>query len=338
MASLKTKFSVGLFLICGIAVTIVAVIWLGMSNYLEKGRLVVAYFDESVQGLDVDSPVKYRGVGICRVHQIIVAPDQRMIEVVMMIDSDIQTKYKSEDFIAQLKSVGITGLMFIEIEHRGDIVPRVAPPFDFTPEYPVIATQASEISKIFQGIQDTFEMFRSFDATAISAQLTSALKKVNRAIDEAKLEQTVAEFRTTLKRAQDLLKTEEVAVLLASLEETSGSINRMATNANDGISDLRATVQRLDSTIGSSGEDVQQMTSNLKDAAGQVKEAMASAATLMKNADRQVDTLQRQVVMTLNHVDRATESLNRFLDHIGNQPTQVVFSRPSEDKPLAPKK
>ena len=166
MASLKTKFSVGLFLICGIIVVIIGIIWLGMSNYLEKGRLFVAYYDESVQGLDVDSPVKYRGVHIGRVHTIGVAPDGKMIEVVLKIESDIKPKDDAQNLVAQLKSVGITGLMFIELEQK-QADDRDLPTLSFKPEYPVISTRPSEISKFFQGIEDIFNLFRALDANTI---------------------------------------------------------------------------------------------------------------------------------------------------------------------------
>jgi len=66
MASQKTKFAVGLFVATGIGVASLAIIWLGMSRYLEKGQYYVSYFNESVQGLDIDSPVKYRGVAIAQ--------------------------------------------------------------------------------------------------------------------------------------------------------------------------------------------------------------------------------------------------------------------------------
>ena len=46
----------------------------------EVGRYV-SYFDESVQGLDVGSPVKFRGVTIGTVGGIDVAPDHRHVEV-----------------------------------------------------------------------------------------------------------------------------------------------------------------------------------------------------------------------------------------------------------------
>ncbi len=332
MASLKTKFSVGLFLICGITVVIVGIIWLGMSNYLEKGRLFVAYYDESVQGLDVDSPVKYRGVHVGRVHTIGVAPDGKMIEVVLKIESDIKHKEDAQNLVAQLKSVGITGLMFIELEQK---LPedRDQPPLSFKPEYPVINTRPSEISKFFQGIEDIFNLFRALDADTISDQLTTALKKINQTIDDAKLADAVDDFRDTLKAMQQMVSTDKMEQLLLSLEQTSHNFNKMAVNADGGISDVRRTVGRLDNVISTSGGNVQQITTDLRASANQIKEAMATATALLQNTNHQVDTLQRQVMVTLNGIDRATSSLDRLLDRLANQPSQLIFSAPAVDKP-----
>ena len=119
MASIKTKFTVGLFVAIGLAIAIVAIIWLGMSNYLQKGQFYSAYFDESVQGLDKDSPVKYRGVSIGRVHSISVAPDATLIQVILKIESGLKIeKDLISDLVARLKSVGITGIMFVELERK----------------------------------------------------------------------------------------------------------------------------------------------------------------------------------------------------------------------------
>ncbi len=61
MAQRKTYFLVGLFVCTGVLIGIAAIIWLGASNYFQKGSMYATYFDESVQGLQVDSIVKYRG-------------------------------------------------------------------------------------------------------------------------------------------------------------------------------------------------------------------------------------------------------------------------------------
>ena len=60
---------------------------------------------------------------------------------------------------------------------------------------------------------------------------------------------------------------------------------------------------------------------------------MENAATLLEGTDRKVDTLQRQATVTLNRIEQAIDSLNRFLDHLANQPSQVIFGAPAEDKP-----
>jgi phospholipid/cholesterol/gamma-HCH transport system substrate-binding protein len=332
MATLKTKFSVGLFLICGISVIIVGVTWLGMSNYLEKGRLFVVYFDESVQGLDVDSPVKYRGVHIGQVHTIGVAPDGKLIEVILKIESQIKPKGDSQNLVAQLKSVGITGLMFIELEQK-QTGAEDYPPIDFKAEYPVISTRPSEISKFFQGIDDIFNLFRALDADTISNQLTTALKKINTTIDDAKLPELVNDFRTTVQRMQQLASTDKMDQLLTAMANTSNNLSKMAVNADGGISDIRQTVDRLDRVINTSGGNIQGITTDLKISAMQIKQATESATVLLNNTDQQVDTIQRQVVITLNRIDQAAETLNRFLNQLEKQPSQMIFSAPAVDKP-----
>jgi phospholipid/cholesterol/gamma-HCH transport system substrate-binding protein len=333
MATLKTKFSVGLFLICGMAVLIIGIIWLGMSNYLEKGRFYVAYFDESVQGLDVDSPVKYRGVHIGRVHSISVAPDDRLIEVVLKIESNMEPSGNTKNLIAKLKSVGITGLMFIELERLDQKTVLTKPTFTFKPEYPVIPTRPSEISKFFQGIQDVFDMFRAIDAKTISNQITALLGKINRTLDDAQLTKLAGDLRHTVKNLQRFLNTEQVRHAVASLEKTSSSFNRMAENADDGITQIRSTVAHLDSLIANSGGDMRQVTADLRVAAQEVRRAMESASLLLEGTDSKIDSLQRQASTTLDRIEQATDTLNRFLDRLANQPSQVIFSAPVTDKP-----
>ena len=336
MASLKTKFSVGLFLIIGIAVTIAGIIWLGVSNYFEKGKYYCAYFDESVQGLDKDSPVKYRGVSIGRVHKIDVAPDERLIETILKIESDIEPQKQTQGIVAQLKSVGITGLMFIELERKDPGERDLSPSITFDPPYPVIPTRPSEISKIFQGIEDVINVLRGIDTKAISDRTVQALDKINTAIDDVQLAAIAADLRKTIKGVQQLVRTDKVERLVASIEKTSGSLDSMAVNADNGITEIRGTVADLDRVINTGGDQMQTITADLKSSAEQLRRAMESAAVLMNNTDRNMDALQRQLLATLYRIDQAGQNLNRFLDRVSAQPSQLIFGGPSQAKPAAP--
>ena len=115
MASKKAKFTVGLFVAGGLTISVLAIVWLGMARYFEKGKFFVTYFNESVQGLKKDSPVKYRGVSIGRVESIGVAPDSKLIQVILKIESGQKL---DNNIVAQLKNVGITGSMLVELDRK----------------------------------------------------------------------------------------------------------------------------------------------------------------------------------------------------------------------------
>lgn len=178
MASLKTKFNVGLFVILGITITTIAIMWLGISHYFEKGKLYAGYFDESVQGLNKDSPVKYRGVAIGRVDSIRVAPDAKLIEVVMKIETDLKP---GANLIAQLKSVGITGIMFVELDRKKDNEPDYSPEINFPTKYMVISTKPSDIKIYMEGFSKILDEINSLDLKTSLEKWDSALGSVERA-------------------------------------------------------------------------------------------------------------------------------------------------------------
>src|SRR5947207_15813521 len=60
---------VGALIVGGVGL-LVALIWFLGSNQIRHGTLYESYFSESVQGLEVGAPVKYRGVTIGRVTDI----------------------------------------------------------------------------------------------------------------------------------------------------------------------------------------------------------------------------------------------------------------------------
>src|SRR3972149_9372392 len=132
MARKTSKFMIGLFVTIGILIGMVAIVWLGASKYFEKGATYVTYFDESVQGLQVDSAVKYRGVEVGRVEKIRVAPDNRLIEIIMKID--LKGELERDD-VAQLKAAGITGIVFVELSRKDPGEPDLSPKITFASEH-----------------------------------------------------------------------------------------------------------------------------------------------------------------------------------------------------------
>ena len=82
MATTATNnWKLGLFVVVGVLTMVAALFWLGARRFQRTSFPAVSYFDESVQGLDVGSPVKFRGVTVGNVADITIAPDHRHVQV-----------------------------------------------------------------------------------------------------------------------------------------------------------------------------------------------------------------------------------------------------------------
>src|ERR1041385_4172668 len=118
-------WKLGLFVVAGIAVAVGTLFWVGARRFQRDSFQAVTFFDESVQGLEVGSPVKFRGVTLGTVSDITIAPDHRHVQVTQDIYLDVVARLglrphppsRDEEFIApnlrpQLVSAGITGVRF----------------------------------------------------------------------------------------------------------------------------------------------------------------------------------------------------------------------------------
>ena len=246
MSTQKTKFTVGLFVASGIGIALIAFIWLGMSRFLEKGRYYAAYFNESVQGLDVDSPVKYRGVSVGRVDHIGVAPDSKLIEVILKIET---AQLLETDIVAQLKAVGITGTMFVELDRKEPGEPDRSPALNFPTEYPVVSSTPSDISQILEGISEVIQHVKSIDLKGISDKTNSVLENANGLLADADMKGISNSLKASLQRINDILAKEKWDQILASLEDASHSLKSTLGKADRSLSRVENTVGIVDGMI-----------------------------------------------------------------------------------------
>jgi phospholipid/cholesterol/gamma-HCH transport system substrate-binding protein len=176
MTRKASKFKVGLFVLVGVLLMVSGLIWLGASRYLKGSTTYATYFAESVQGLQMDSVVKYRGVEVGRVKAIRVAPDNTLIEVVM----DIVFKGQIEQtMVASLKMVGITGIAYVELDQRRPGAADQTPPITFASEYPIIPSRPSEISQILTVAEEVVQQVRLIDFKKLADELEAFFGRGN---------------------------------------------------------------------------------------------------------------------------------------------------------------
>ncbi len=309
MTDKKTKFWVGLFVAGGLAIAVVAIIWLGMSRFFEKGSYYAVYFNESVQGLAIDSPVKYRGVAIGRVERIGVAADSRLIEVIVKIESELKL---DNNLIAQLKVVGITGSMFIELDRCLPEDRSSSPELHFPTEYPVLASRPSEISELFRGIDEVIQKLNALDVGGISKRLAATLDHIDQAVVKTDVVGIGNKANVTLDNLNQ-------AIVDLDLKGVSGELKKSLTSLNADLDPARwdGVMVGLQGTIVSLNRSV-----NKADL------LLGEMAELTDSTDSSINTVNRHLHMAGKDVEEATLQLRQLMEQLNNQPSRLLFSAP----------
>lgn len=309
MARKTSKFMIGLFVTIGVLIGLIAVVWLGASKYFEKGGTYVTYFDESVQGLQKDSTVKYRGVDVGRVEKIRVAADNNLIEVVIKVNlkGELQRTH-----IAQLKPAGITGIVFIELDRKGPGEQDLSPKISFASEYPIIASKPSDISQILAGVREVLENLKKIDAGAISegivstvANLNGVITKVDHALAEKRLDEIIIEVKNTLVRFQNFA---------ANIEGEIQTLNLAKTGAH--VESATAKIEK----IVHSGE----IEATLKEA----KETIGRLNQWVDRLDKRSLAITNDVKVISENLKQASESLDMLIERVYASPSDLLFGLP----------
>ena len=297
MASQKTKFTVGLFVASGITITLMAVIWLGMSRYLEKGNFYAAYFNESVQGLSKDAPVKYRGVPIGRVEQIRVAPDSNLIEVILKIETD-QTLDRS--FVAQLKTVGITGSMLVELDRKKPDEPDQSPRITFPSEYPIVASKPSELNQLLGEFTSVLNHIKSIDLKGISDKLKLTLDNVNVMLAEADVSMISEKVQTSLDHIDQMIMDADVKGISTKLKSTLDGADRLMN---------RERWDRILRSVDLAAQSINQLIQQARGTMNQIDKTI-------KGADRLLAENEMEIEQTLQGLVKATKNINTLHPNI----------------------
>ena len=329
MASARVNFSVGLFMTAGLALATLAIIWLGMTSFLRKGELFVTYFDESVQGLGVDSPVKYRGVPVGRVQAIRIAPDYHLIEVVILIDDEhAGDENRFVDSVAAISNVGITGAMFVEIDKRGPTAHDSSPRLDFTPEYPVIASKPSDIKKLFREIDEIAMKIQSIDFKGISDQAMAAFSTMNTVMTEAQLGAISADIRTLLAGINAAANPKRLESMAKNMEQTIVASHALMSTAAEELNRLDVILAQFQSMLEANRPHVDTTMGALASTALKADTVMTQSHATVFQMQGAIRELEERLAVTAENLEQTSNNLNTLIGNVKDQPAQLIFGQP----------
>ena len=295
---------VGAFVIVLTVAMIAGVLWLASGMYNRKTYdTYETYMTESVSGLTLNSTVRYRGVEVGRVRQIMLAPGN-VEQVRVRLEIERGTPVKT-DTVATLQTQGLTGLAYVELKggRKDSPVLKAAPGH----EVPVIASAPSLMERL-----ETSTPVLMANLTRAVDNLNSLLDDTNRSAvrstlaDLAVLTQTLAKRSSTIDAAlasagRTMENTASVSAQLPQLvqrfDRTADALERMATDVSDASASARSTLDSARgtfdlarSTLDGSRAEVAQFTGS---ALPEARELVAELRGLAATMHRVVDEVER---------------------------------------------
>ena len=192
-------FKLGLFLIGGIILLLVVLFALGAGKFFQRTYQMETYVNESVNGLEVGSAVKFRGVRVGSVSEIGFvagkysgADGYRYVYVQCTLDKDLfgtmgpkNAKDQAAEEVARglrarTISQGLTGQLFLGLDY---VDPDRNPPLpiDWTPASIYIPAAPSTLSKVEQAVLGISNTLTGLE----QAELPEAVKSFRRFADSA---------------------------------------------------------------------------------------------------------------------------------------------------------
>jgi phospholipid/cholesterol/gamma-HCH transport system substrate-binding protein len=259
-ATTTNHWKLGLFVVAGIGAVIGVLFWIGAQRFRREAFDAVAYFDESVQGLDVGSPVKFRGVTLGTVANITIAPDHRLVQVTSDIyvdavrslglgegkpDPQSGRPFMPEDLRIQLAAAGITGVRFLEVDFF-DPQRYPPPPLPFAPPWNYVPSAPSTLRSLEQAALEFANRLPVLgdQATAALAEGRETLGSVRRLSDElqgdnGQLTRLLARLDTTADTLQTAVRESQLGATASALRAASVSVTGAATGVTGGVADVR---------------------------------------------------------------------------------------------------
>ncbi len=269
-----SKFRLGLFFSLGTILFLVVMIWLTGWFRNADTRLYVCYFSESVQGLESGSQVRYRGVPVGTVKSVSVAPDGRLVEVVMEIDSHFPVR---ADIAARLELIGITGLKAINLRLSapGDMVMQ---PHDFDVRYEEIPVLPSSMETLEIGLERIVEIINQVDVEQMSDQTVRLLESLN-----------------------EIMDSDSISMLVSTISLTASRIDTMAIVYTRLGRDLDEIALRAGRSFPDMTQDLHSLTVQLNDLLAVVQPMTDGLDEIMAQSYSLVDALRMLVDRTRDH-------------------------------------
>lgn len=321
---------VGLMIIVSLALGVAMVLFLGR-NRVSDGLRFESYFSESVQGLDIGAPVKFRGVTLGQVSEIALVTAaylraqtanareevNRLVVVRYVVDParmgqvpDTQMAI-DEGLRVRLASQGITGLVYLELDFvpRGRYPPEPVP---WKPKETFIPAMPSTISQLQDAAQELAAKLQGVDLVGLASAIQGLVNDARAQLGSGDVSRALADAADLLRVLRESVQGADLAGLAVELRATLAAVHTLVDGKPS--RDLLAATTKAAEKLGEASTRLPALIVALETAVRRVNNGTADA--------------QAELLPTLRDARAAAASLRETGEALRRYPAGALLGGP----------
>jgi len=339
-------FKLGLFVIISFGLGAAFLIALGAGQFLKTETLAETCFDESVQGLDIGSEVKYKGVKIGTVKNITTPArfyniQSNYVLVTFSLSEHCyvgQTgktnairikKAIAEGLSIHLSFKGLTGAAYLEIDYSG--LPETPLDITWQPTNIYVPSRKSSIKRIGDALNEILDNLAVIKLSDITTEMQSLLQTLNQkanALNMAKIsvetENLLQEARQTNQTPSTTLTSERFTRLIADAQGSFTGLKTIVENAKQPIDN---TLKNIEITAQRTKNMTTDLEAGLAENLDSLLESLNKTSKMLEHMIRlNSDTVQQAV----ENFEDTSENLKQLSIELRQYPGRLLFERPPE--------
>lgn len=321
---------IGAFVVGAVALLVVAVIAFGSGRLFRETKEFVLYFDGTVNGLHVGAPVKFKGVEIGSVKDILLQMDGdsgvNKIPVIIEIDlkkltargasgvlvekqEAFQKAIVEQSLRAQLQTESmVTGVLYVG--------------FDFFPGAPLTLVQKANTEHKYQEIPT---------APTDLQQIQDAATRIVAKFEEVDFKAIITSLTKTVEGIDRLVNSPDLRSALRGLDQTMPKVDRAISDISKLATNLDGSIDRLSTDLAQTSEAARKAMEQATVAMKQTDAALQAAEGVMTNINGVMDQDSPTIYefrKSLREVSAAARTLRLLSGYIERNPRALIFGKP----------
>ena len=326
--------TIGLFIVTGVALGVTGLLLFSSSKMFSKSHDIIVYFDQSLNGLNAGAPVKYRGVTIGSVKQVMIRFNQATNDNAMPVILEIEDKLVRQrlgDEVGQMFYAGttdeqvredrikqgmraslqteslVTGVLYVDLR----INPKASPPV-----FHQLEKRYNELPSESTQIQQLFENLSSLDIKSLQTNLNNLIIRLDTKVGELNMADINAGVTNLLLSVNHLVSDPDLTNALAALRPTIDQYRELGAKVTSKIDPLANSVTN---TLAQADRALAQ----IRGAGENLRTMLAPDSPVRNDLD-----------LALAQLAGAAQSISALADFLKQHPNALIAGRePSKKQP-----